>query len=181
MKPNSDYPWGTNHGFDSNVVAHTTHHTAGSISSGAVPHHQVQLLTADVSTWPGSLGVAPQKKWAECHVLALLSAALHQLYTLKDVFRRRHTHASSLQTTQHNGRWPGSSDTKCIFVVYFCALRFFFHDQFHRIYRVILNKHRKITASDAQDASFVKHFRFVCGIHPVKIAQKVFGKVRTFQ
>lgn len=50
-----------------------------------VSHRQVQLVTEEVSLrLRTNLGVALQKKY---HVLALLTAALHQLYTLKDAWR----------------------------------------------------------------------------------------------
>lgn len=45
--------------------------------------HQVQLITEELSTWLGNLGVALQKKEAKRHILALLIPALHQLYTRK--------------------------------------------------------------------------------------------------
>lgn len=62
--------------------------TAGTpVNLGVVSRHQVQLVTEEVSPWLGNRGVALQKKYSELHFLALLTAALHQLYTLKDAWR----------------------------------------------------------------------------------------------
>lgn len=80
------------------------------VNLGVVPRHQVRLVTQEVSSGWETWELLHKKKWAEPHIFAPLTAALHQLYTLKDCLKIQHSHCSSLYTTQRIGRWPGCSD-----------------------------------------------------------------------
>lgn len=77
------------------------------VNLGVVSHHQVQLVTEEVSLYLGNLGVALQKKVRWAWNFRPTFCGSSSIIYIRRCLKIPHCHWSSLQTTQNVSRWPG--------------------------------------------------------------------------